>query len=475
MNTRVFHSLAPWAACAWALLAGTAAQAQLASCAAKPGADGAAVQFRIPQDTPTALSALTGQGANPAPAAALSQLVQQAVAASPAVQSARRTTSAAEYDLDEQKGISRPQVGLNGSLTSAHSRINGITQSSPNLGAVSLGVSAPLYDGGRLSSLESWRESLRDATRASENASRENLALEVVMQTLERERYELQARIYQRYEQQMGCLLESLQRIVKEDRGRASELIQARKSQVQAQITLNDVRARIRQIEVQLTRLLGPDALALHGMSGALVDAPVFTSVDEFVERSLLLRQLRAEAESQKKLAESLRLAYRPSLNWSVIGSTGRSPDGIGGTASTTALQAGLTFNATLYSGGSTDASYKAALARADAAQFRLDEVRREQVARVGELRDQVTMAWERARQYASVLRDTNEVRRNTQDLWFLLGRRSLFDVVAAEGDHYAAQVAFINAVFDGLAGQAQLHGVAGELAEWLADRAKGG
>ena len=454
-----------------AIVLGCMGQAHAAGCTSNLGGASPAIQFNNPLDTPKALSALTGQSPHTAPVAAMNALVAQALSTSPGMQSARRSATASEYDLDEQKGFSRPQVGLNGSLTSTYSRVNGIAQPNPKLGAVQIGVSAPLYDGGRLASLDAWRESLRDASRASESESKESVATEVVMLTLERERYELQTRVYQRYQEQMSCLLTSLERIVKEDRGRASELIQARKSLTQAQITVDDIKSKVRQIEVQLTRLLGPSGLAAHGLSGALVDPPTFTTVEEFLGQSLVLKQLRAEAESQKRMAESLRLAYRPSLNWSVIGSSGRSPDG--STSSTAALQAGVVFNATLYSGGTADAGYKAALARADAAQFRLEQVRTEQTARVGELRDQIDQAWSRARQYTQVLKDTDEVRRNTQDLWFLLGRRSLFDVMAAEGDHYAVQVAFVNSVFDGLEGQAQLRSVAGGLADWLAAGAK--
>lgn len=464
-----------WLPCGLAVLAalalnGHAAAAQATtSCARSLGSANQEVRFNNPQDTPRVLAQLTGQNQNISARVQLSELVSRAIGSSAGVQSTRRSRSAAEYDVEEQRGAARPQLGLSGSLTSAYTRINGQSVSNPQQGSVSVELTAPIYDGGRLSSLQAWKEGLSDVTRAIEAGSREAVALEVVMLTLDRERYELQTQVYQRYVAQVSCLLESLEQIVKEDRGRASELVQARKSLIQAQISVDETKSRTRQIEVQLTRLLGADALAVHGLSAALIDAPLVPAVDEFLRHSAVLKQLQAEVEAQKRYAESLRREYRPQVNWAVIGSSGRTPDG---TTSSTSWQAGVTFNASLYSGGATEAGYKAALARADAARLRLEQVQTEQFARVAELKDQIEQGWTRAQRYAQVLNDSEQVRRNTQDLWFLLGRRSLFDVMASQGDHYSVQIAFVNSVFDAMTAQVQLRGAGSGLADWVAQSA---
>jgi outer membrane protein TolC len=445
------------------------AAAAAGSCARSTATVTQDVRFDNPQDTPRVLAQLTGQSPNPSARTQISQLVSQAIDANAGMRSARRNRSAAEYDVDEQRGAARPQLGLSGSLTSAYTRVNGQNQPNPSLGSASLTLSAPIYDGGRLSSLNAWREGLLEANKAIETASRESVALEVVTLSLDRERYELQTQVYQRYVAHVECLLESLTQIVKEDRGRASELVQARKALIQAQISVDEAQSRTRQVEFQLTRLLGPEVLGLHGLSAALVDGPQVAAASEFLEHSALLRQLRAEAQSQKSYAESLSREYRPQVSWLVSGATGRSSDGL---SSSTSVQAGVTFNASLYSGGANDAGYKAALARTDAAQLRLEQVQTDQMAHVNELKDQIAQGWSRAQRYAQVLNDSELVRRNTQDLWFLLGRRSLFDVMASQGDHYAAQIAFLNTVFDAMSAQAQLRSAGSSLVDWVTQAA---
>jgi outer membrane protein TolC len=48
------------------------------------------------------------------------------------------------------------------------------------------------------------------------------------------------------------------------------------------------------------------------------------------------------------------------------------------------------------------------------------------------------------------------------------LARRSLFDVMAAEGDHYHLRAQHINALYDGLQANALLHSLGRGLANWL-------
>ena len=58
--------------------------------------------------------------------------------------------------------------------------------------------------------------------------------------------------------------------------------------------------------------------------------------------------------------------------------------------------------------------------------------------------------AFDRVRRTGEVLRDSERVRNFTLQQWQQLGRRSLFDVMAAESDHYNLRVAYVNALHDG-------------------------
>jgi adhesin transport system outer membrane protein len=59
-------------------------------------------------------------------------------------------------------------------------------------------------------------------------------------------------------------------------------------------------------------------------------------------------------------------------------------------------------------------------------------------------------------------------VRTATFQQWSQLGKRSLFDVMAAEGDHFSLRVAYVNALYDGYQASAQLRSIGGGLLGWL-------
>ena len=55
----------------------------------------------------------------------------------------------------------------------------------------------------------------------------------------------------------------------------------------------------------------------------------------------------------------------------------------------------------------------------------------------------------DRARSLIDILHNSELVRNFTLQQWQQLGRRSLFDVMAAEGDHYNTRVQYVDALYD--------------------------
>jgi outer membrane protein TolC len=55
----------------------------------------------------------------------------------------------------------------------------------------------------------------------------------------------------------------------------------------------------------------------------------------------------------------------------------------------------------------------------------------------------------DRARSVIEILHNSELVRNFTLQQWQQLGRRSLFDVMAAEGDHYNMRVQYVDALYD--------------------------
>ena len=48
------------------------------------------------------------------------------------------------------------------------------------------------------------------------------------------------------------------------------------------------------------------------------------------------------------------------------------------------------------------------------------------------------------------IVRDSDKVRNYTLQQWQQLGRRSLFDVMSSEAEHYNMRIQYVNALYDG-------------------------
>jgi adhesin transport system outer membrane protein len=134
-------------------------------------------------------------------------------------------------------------------------------------------------------------------------------------------------------------------------------------------------------------------------------------------------------------------------------------------------VSAGISLSYNLFDWGSSDAAASSAAKRANAARRQYDEFMKIRSARVGELLDVAGSSFERAKRYIDVLKDSERVRSATFQQWSQLGRRSLFDVMASEGDHFALRVAYINALYDGYEANSQLRSLGGGLAGWTGVR----
>jgi outer membrane protein TolC len=71
-------------------------------------------------------------------------------------------------------------------------------------------------------------------------------------------------------------------------------------------------------------------------------------------------------------------------------------------------------------------------------------------------------------RRLSEVLRNSEQVRGFTLQQWQQLGKRSLFDVMAAETEHYNLRVAYVNALHDAQQLHANLLSLGRGLSEWL-------
>ena len=242
---------------------------------------------------------------------AAQRLVAEALSRSAAVGAARMTADAALHDTDEARAARRLQVSANAGFGPAAVRADGSTSSTLAQARAGLSLSQLIADGGRTDRVVDWRDRLAEAARLGWIGSQEQVALNTVSLALERSRYLQQAEVYAQYVGQMDCLVGSLRQVVDADRGRLSELVQARKSMSQAELSQEQAASQGRQAEGKLRRMAGdalPDADALLGL---LLQVPDLGPLQADVLRSTEIAQLDAQAEAarQKSNAISQRIA----------------------------------------------------------------------------------------------------------------------------------------------------------------------
>jgi adhesin transport system outer membrane protein len=418
-----------------------------ARAASTAAGNGAAVDTGVPLD----------------PLTQLQQIAHLAAQRSAAVGAARLLADAAAYDEAEAKGGKWPEVTLAGSLYGTSSQVSGQSRTNQHSASLGMNVSAPLYDGGRLDELIRYRKELTGAARYNAAVTKETVVLEAVSAALERSRYKLQANVYHQYMRKMGCLVEALEGIVAEDKGRMSELVQARKSLEQTELQRDQALAQSRQSEIRLRKFIGDDKAVGDGFTLPLSDVPDVAEIRRQIELSNDARLLRANANAADTYAKSVVAGQRPQLNWTI----GQSSSHVGSNT-VSSLQAGVTLTYTIFNGYSDQAAAQAASKRAEAARESLAELVNNKYAQTAQVHDIATSAFDRARRYVDVLRDSERVRMFTFQQWSQLGRRSLFDVMSAESDHFNLRIAYVNALYDGYEATAQMRSLGSGLMAWL-------
>jgi adhesin transport system outer membrane protein len=161
--------------------------------------------------------------------------------------------------------------------------------------------------------------------------------------------------------------------------------------------------------------------------------------------------------------ARAVVAGQKPQLNWALS-----KTEGMAGSAKVSSWQAGVSVSYSLFNGFSDKAASMAATKRAESARQQLAELLASKFARTAEIYDIATTSLERAKRYVDVLRDSERVRNFTFQQWSQLGKRSLFDVMSAESDHFGLRIAYVNSLHDGFAARAQMRSMGAGLTAWL-------
>lgn len=399
----------------------------------------------------------------------LADLVRDALARSQAIGASRLLAEAALEDVQEVRAQKQIQATVGGTVGPSAAISGPVHETMPLQVRATIGASQLLYDGGRTDRLVDWRTQLAESARLGTLTQQEQIALNTVSLALERSRYRMQVQVYGQYQRKMACLVEALETIVKADRGRASELVQAKKSQSQAELAIAQTQSALRQVEVKLRRLVGDGLPPVDGLASVLLAVPELAILQDDVLRSAEIAQLEAQAQAAKQYAAAIEAGQKPQVSWNIggsaaIGGGGNIPPSQNRSAQ---LAVGVQVNIPLLNPGATYAS-EAARKRALAASLQRADAIDARRFRVAEAWEQTQSAFDRARRLGGVLRESDQVRNFTLQQWQQMGRRSLFDVMAAESEFYGLRVAHVNALHDGQQLNALLLSLGRGVSAWL-------
>ena len=372
----------------------------------------------------------------------LLDLVQRAIRRSNSVGASRLLSEAAADDIDEARAGRLPTVSLN-------SQIGGIDTGAVGSPAAhgaqfqgSLSAATPIYDGGRVRDLTDWRSHLAEAARFGEITAQEQVALQTVSLALERSRYTVESEVYGQYAHKMGCLVGALQTIVNIDRGRTSELVQARKTQQQAELSRDQSLSQKRLAEIRLRRFVGDDLPPTQGITSVMLDTPSLDDLLTLASRASEIAALDEQATALDSYVRAVLDGQKPQIGLLLQATKAA------GAGSSRSVSGGLTLTVPLYN-PSTTYTANGARHRAQAARLQRDDALEARKSRMVEVHEQAEHAMERAHRVVDILHNSELVRNFTLQQWQQLGKRSLFDVMAAEGDHYNMRVQYVDALYD--------------------------
>ncbi|AZC83978.1 TolC family protein [Pseudomonas chlororaphis] len=387
--------------------------------------------------------------------------VESAVDRAPTIFRARAEQQAAEEDIAEARGQRWPQVDV-GTQTSPVKFGKGSDADSGS-GGINLAVTTPLYDWGRIRNTIDSRKHLSKAADESLEAEKEALGYEVVTTLIELGKQRIIVDLSQQFTDRMNDLVKMLAGIVAVDKGRSSELTQAKARLLQAQALRDSANAKARDAEITLRKLVGERPVPIPRTKEWNIRLANLDLLLDDAKEHPTIRQAIAETESAELQAKAVRAGGLPQLNWVVSKSTAE--DSLGREQP---WQTNLSMTWGAFRGGSTRAAERAALQRAEASRHETDQQRRDLEFRIRTADHDARTLLERSELYRELSMESGRIREDFFQQWHHLGRRTLLDVLTAENEHYGNQVNEINNRFDGYQAILRQYAGAGTLARWL-------
>ena len=388
--------------------------------------------------------------------------VQAAAERSPLVRRMQAEQQAAVDDIDEAKGQRWPQLGI--AMQSETARLGpGKDNVSTSTQGINFNVTTPVYDWGRIGKTIESREHLAQAANASIEAELENSAFEVLATMVELGKQRIIIDLGQQYENRMSDLVTMLAGIVAVDKGRSSELTQAKARLLQAQSARDNAQTQATGAEIQLRKLVGERPLMIPRTREWNIRLASLDGLLQHVDDHPNIQRAQSSAEAAQLQAQVVRSTSLPQLNWVISKTTAE--DGMGRSQP---LQTSLAVSWAAFRGGSTRAAERAALQRAEAGRQEAGQQRMDLEYYIRNASHDARTLLERAELYRDLTAETDQIRKAFYEQWYHLGKRTLLDVLSAESDHFSNQVSEISSRFDGYQAIFRQYASAGSLLQWL-------
>ena len=220
-------------------------------------------------------------------------------------------------------------------------------------------------------------------------------------------------------------------------------------------------------MEVRLRRIVGDMLPPPLGLSSALLEVPDLRVLQDEVVRSSEIAALTAQARAMERYMQALAATTKPQVSWNFSGAQAAGAGGPAGSSRSNNYALGVAVNVPLVTPTALPAT-EAARKRARAAELQRADAIESRRFRAAEVHEQAVSTFERARRVGAVLRDSELVRNFTLQQWQQLGKRSLFDVMGAESDHFNMRISYVNALHDGQQLNANLLSLGRGINEWL-------
>ncbi|WP_081372162.1 TolC family protein [Pseudomonas fluorescens] len=396
----------------------------------------------------------------------LKQIFQRAVQAaaerSPKVQRAHAELAAADSDIDEAKGQRYPQVDL-GTTAGSKTFGKGAEDNEGGSSGITLNIVTPVYDWGRIRNTIESRSHLSTAATAAIEAELENSAFEVTNTLVELGKQRIIVDLSQQYVDRMNELVKMLAGIVAVDKGRSSELTQAKARLLQAQAARDSADTRAKDAEINLRKLVGDRPVMIPRTTEWNIRLANLDYLLSKTEDHPVINQAKAQTESAESQAKVVRSSSLPQLNWVVSKSTAE--DSLG-REQPWETHLAVTWGA--FRGGSMRASERAALQRAEASRQEVEQQRLDLEYRIRTANHEAKTSLERAELYRDLTVESDGIRVAFYEQWYHLGKRTLLDVLSAESEHYGNRVSEITNRFDGYQAILRQYAGAGALSGWL-------